>query len=262
MTCSRVVVWYAGAKPNAFWFRVLVALTHAWTGLTLRPTAAIFGLHERTVRTYRDELERLLAAHGVVVVGGRRLCTSIDLAAHLREVAETDGEFVIIDGTEVRRERPGGGWDAQRGAYSYKTHSHAAKATVVASSGGQPIWWEANPSGEGRTHDITMLRAQVGLLGALTVAGIAVLGDLGYEGLHHDLGDRAWAPKRRRPGRRRLDRDDSIYNHGLAATRIQVEHAIRHLKRWRVLSHWRRHPDKLNTTGKAITALCSILHTG
>ena len=252
----------AGTKPKPFWFRMLVGLTHAWTGLTLRPTARVFGIHERTVRCYRDELERLLVSHGVVVAGGRRLSNSIDLAEHLHHVAETNGEFVIVDGTEVRRSRPGGGWDVQRGAYSYKTHQHAAKATVVAASDGQPIWWEANPSGEGRTHDISMLRAQLGLLGALSVAKIAVLGDLGYEGLHHDLGDRAWAPKRRRPGHRHLDRDDTLYNHGLAASRIRVEHAIRQLKRWRALTHWRRSPEKLNTTGKAITALCSILHSG
>lgn len=247
----------AGAKPKPFWFRTMVALTHAWTGLTLRPTGRIFGIDERTVRTYRDELQRLLVAHGVVVPG-RTIRDATDLAAHLHDLNERGEEFVVIDGTEVRRTRPQG-WDQQRPAWSNKTHQHAAKATVVSDPDGNPLWWEANPSGEGRTHDIAMLRAQGALLAALMVSGIAVLGDLGYEGLHHDLGDRAWAPKRRRPGRTRLDRDDTIYNHALAQSRIRVEHSIRYLKRWRTLTHWRRTPDQLDNTGKAIVALCSIL---
>lgn len=258
----------AGRPGHPFWVRLVVALTHAWQGTSVRKTAANCGVHERSVRRYRDELERLLLRAGLQArwPDGHRgpVRTTGELAGWLRATAEADPQaFVIVDGTEIRRARPGG-WAAQRPAYSSKSHQHAVKATVVATSEGEPVWFAANPTGEGRTHDITMLRRQHGLLDALRDAEIAVVADLGYEGLHHDLGDRAWAPKRRPPRQGgqpagRLSRDEKIYNHALAQARIRVEHAIRYAKRWGALQRWRRDPDKLDATGQALVNLCSIL---
>src|SRR5215212_5385385 len=45
-----------GDRPMAFWFRLLVALTHLRQGTSVRATGAIFGIHERSVRRYRDEV--------------------------------------------------------------------------------------------------------------------------------------------------------------------------------------------------------------
>lgn len=255
----------AGRPGHPLWVRLVVALTHAWQGTSVRKTAANCGVHERSVRRHRDELERLLLRAGWQArwPGGQRapVRSTGELAGWLRATVEADPEaFVIVDGTEIRRARPGG-WEAQRLAYSCRTHQHAVKATVVATPDGTPVWFAANPTGEGRTHDITMLRRQQGLLDALRDAEIAVVGDLGYEGLHHDLGDRAWAPKRRppRPHGGRLSRDERLYNHALAQARIRVEHAIRHAKRWGALQRWRRDPDKLGDTGQALVNLSSIL---
>src|SRR4051794_41508258 len=57
----------AGAKPTAFRFRLLVALSYLRLGTSLRETAAIFDIDEKSVRNWRDELEGLLVDHGVVV---------------------------------------------------------------------------------------------------------------------------------------------------------------------------------------------------
>src|SRR4051794_14623111 len=50
----------AGQKGAAFWFRLLVALTHLRQGMPCRATARVFGVHERSVRNWRDEIEGLL----------------------------------------------------------------------------------------------------------------------------------------------------------------------------------------------------------
>ena len=168
----------------------------------------MFGVHERSVRNWRDEIEALLGEHGFDPPGATRpIRTLEDLRAHLDAVP---GEAAMVDGTHVPCSMPVD-FDAQRAAYSGKDRDHVVKATVVADAQRRPLWFEGNPSGEGRTHDVTMLRAQVGLLAVLAATTATVLGDKAYVGLRHDLGpDRAFdavgqaarrGPQRRRPRR-------------------------------------------------------------
>jgi hypothetical protein len=245
----------AGRKPTVFAVRLLVALTHLRQGSSVRATAGIFGVHERSVRRWRDELERLLVAHGVVPPGADvPVRTLHDLAAFLR--AQPEDSYVIVDGTDVPRPRPGS-WQAQRPAWSGKSKRHAIKATVLADPDGNALWFEANPTGEGRTQDIAVLRSGA-LLGVLAVAGITVLGDLGYQGLGAWTTGDVYTPVRRRRGHPHLDRDSRLYNHALAQARIRVEHSIAGLKRWGALRHHRRPPATLDRTGRAITVLSSL----
>lgn len=248
----------AGGKPKAFAFRLLVALAHLRLGTSLRETGAVFAIDEKSVRNYRDEIEVLLVEHGVVVAGRDEPVRNLsELQDHLRHVAQLPEHYVIVDGTETQRARPGG-WDAQRPAWSSKSHRHVVKASVVTDPEGRPLWFEANPNGEGRTHDITMLRSVSGLLAALAVAGLVVVADLGYLGLDADLDGDVYTPRRRRPHKAHLDRDDKLYNHAVAQARIRVEHGIGHLKNWAALRRWRRHPGRYDRTGKAVTALLSV----
>jgi hypothetical protein len=179
---DRVRASGAGMRPRPFAWRLLVALAHLRLGTSLRETGSVFGIDEKSVRNYRDEIEQLLVAHGVVVAGRPEPVRTLrELAEHLEELAGLPEHYVIVDGTEVRRGRPGT-WEAQRPAFSGKSHQHVVKGTVVTDPDGQPLWFEANPTGEGRTQDIAMLRSGA-LLGVLAIAGITVLGDLGYQGL-------------------------------------------------------------------------------
>lgn len=245
----------AGRKASPFSVRLLVALTHLRQGTSVRATAGFFDVHERSVRRWRDELERLLVAHGVVPPGAAKPVRTLhDLAEHLR--AQPEDSYVIVDGTDIPRPRPGS-WEAQRPAWSGKSKRHAIKATVLSDPDGNAVWFEANPTGEGRTQDITMLRSGA-LLGVLAIAGITVLGDLGYQGLGDSIAGDVYTPRRRRPGRD-LSVDDKRYNHALAQARIRVEHSIGRLKRWGALRHHRRPPHTLDRTGKALTVLGSIL---
>jgi transposase-like protein len=252
---GRVRAPGAGRKPTPFSVRLLVALTHLRQGTSVRATAGIFGVHERSVRRWRDELERLLVAHGVLPPGAAEpVRTLADLAEHLR--AQPDDSYVIVDGTDIARPRPGS-WEAQRPAWSGKSKRHAIKATVLADPDGNAVWFEANPTGEGRTQDIAALRSGA-LLGVLALAGITVLGDLGYQGLSDWTTGDVYTPVRRTRGHPHLDRDSQLYNHALAQARIRVEHAIAGLKRWGALRHHRRPTTTLDRTGRAITVLNSI----
>lgn len=245
----------AGRKPTVFAVRLLVGLTHLRQGTSVRATAGLFGVHERSVRRWRDELERLLVAHGVVPPGADEPVRTLrDLADYLR--VQPDDSYVIVDGTDVPRPRPGS-WEAQKPAWSGKSKRHAIKATVLADPDGNAVWFEANPTGEGRTQEIAALRAGA-LLGVLALAGITVLGDLGYQGLGNWTTRDVYTPVRRPRGRPHLDRDSRLYNHALAQARIRVEHSIAGLKRWGALRHHRRPPAALDRTGRAITVLNSL----
>jgi hypothetical protein len=255
----------AGRKPVPFRVRLLCALTHLRLGISVRATASMFGVDEKSVRNWRNELEAVLVAHGVVVAGRAAPVRTLDeFGDYLKERAaqsdpdDPDSQFyVVVDGTDIARPRPGD-WASQRPAWSGKSHKHAVKGTLVCDPDGNPLWFEANPSGEGRTQDITMLRSGA-LLAALSMSAVAVLGDLGYLGLDRDLPDNdVYVPRRRRPNRPRLDRDDRLYNHALAKARIRVEHAIARTKRWGALRQHRRHPDRLDQLGRAIVVLDSI----
>jgi hypothetical protein len=252
---DRVRAPGAGMKPRPFRFRLLVALTHLRQGTSLRATGGMFDVDEKSVRNWRDELETLAVAHGVRVAGrDRPVRTLADLAEYL--VGRGDDDYVIIDGTDIPRPRPGT-WEAQRPAWSGKSHDHVVKATVVADPDGNPIWFEANPSGEGRTQDITMLRSG-SLITVLGLSAITILADLGYQGLGGEVAGDVYTPNRRRPRKKHLDRDERLYNHGLAQSRIRVEHSIARLKRWGALRQHRRRPDTLDRVGRATVVLDSL----
>lgn len=243
----------AGQKGSALWLRLLVALTHLRQGTSCRATAEIFGVHERSVRNWRDEIEGLLAAHGCQPPGAARPIRSLaDLAAHLDQAGT-----VMVDGTEVPRSMPTN-WDGQRAAYSGKTRDHVVKGTVIADRSRRPLWFEANPSGEGRTHDMSMLRAQFGLWSVLGTTTAIVLADKGYQGLRTELGeDRARVPRFRRRGQDKPAAQRAA-EHAMSAERMPVEHAIGRMKWWRQLAYWRRPADRFDRTGKAIAVLASL----
>lgn len=244
-----------GDKPNPFWFRLLVALTHLRQGISLRATAAILGIDEKSVRNYRDEIVRLLASHGCQPPGAARpIRTLDDLKEHLDGLPE---ECCMVDGTHVERSMPVE-FDAQRAAWSGKDRDHVAKGTVIAGSHRRPVWFEANPNGEGRTHDITMLRAQTGLLEVLARTRAHVLADKAYGGLIHDIDpDRVVTPEKK-PRGGELDELARMTNRDLSSIRMPVEHAIGRMKWWRALRYWRNDMARFAPTGKAIATLASI----
>jgi hypothetical protein len=242
-----------GDRPNPFWFRLLVALTYLRQGTSTRATAAIFGIHEKSVRNYRDEVVRLLAGHGCHPPGAAHPIRDLaDLVAYLDGV-----DTVMVDGTEIPRSMPVD-FEAQRAAFSGKSRSHVHKGTVVADGSRRPVWFEANPSGEGRTHDVTMLRAQLGLMAVLGTVAATVLADKAYTGLRHDLGEQRCRIPRQKPRNQPKSEDQRALEHQWSSERMPVEHSIGRMKWWRVLRWWRAADHRFAATGKAIATLASI----
>jgi len=255
---GRVRAPGAGRRPFPFWLRLLVALTHLRQGTSVRATGQIFGIHERSVRRYRDEVEELLAAHGFQPPGAKRPIRTLDDLAEY--VAGLAAGTVLVDGTEVRRWSPYP-WEEQKAAWSGKSKDHVVKATVVSDRGRRPLWVEANPSGEGRPNDMAMLRAQRGLMGALqfgVAAGAVVIADRGYPTLTRDLGaDGAITPVYANKHHPIAD-IDRRFNRALSSMRMPVEHATGRMKWWRALHYWRRPVPAFTHTAKAIGILATL----
>jgi hypothetical protein len=246
----------AGRKPRPFELHLLVALTHLRQGHTTRATAAMFGIHERTVRNWRDEVEELLGDHGFRPPGARRSIRTLeDLQAHL-DAAQ--GGACMVDGTHVPTKMPVD-FEGQRAMFNGKDRDHVVKATVVADGQRRPLWFEANPSNEGRTHDVTMLRAQAGLLAVLGATTATLLADKAYGGLKYDIDPEGlltpWVKWRGGV----LSDEDRDANHLLSSLRMPVEHAIGRMKWWRAMRYWRRPADRFQRGGKAIAVLASML---
>ena len=256
MRGGRVRAPGAGRKPRAFAQRLLVVLTHLRQGHSTRATAALFGVHERSVRNWRDEIEELLGDHGFRPPGARRSIRTLDdLRAHLDR---TPGEACMVDGTHVPTKMPVD-FEGQRAMYNGKDRDHVVKATVVADAARRPLWFEANPSNEGRTHDVTMLRAQVALLAALGATTATVLADKAYVGLKHDIDPDGVLTPWVKPRGGVLSDEDRDANHLLSSLRMPVEHAVGRMKWWRALRYWRRPADRFQRGGKAVAVLASML---
>ncbi|MBN2113586.1 MAG: transposase [Acidimicrobiia bacterium] len=169
----------------------------------------------------------------------RPIRTLEDLAAYL--ACLRDGTL-LVDDTKISRWSPQA-WEEQKAAWSGKAKDHVVKATVLSDRGRRAIWVEANPSGEGRTGDIAMLRSQQGLLPALqagVAAGTVVLADRGYPTLIQDLGGQGVITPVYANRYHPISDHDRMFNRALSSTRMPVEHALGRMKRLRALTYRRR----------------------
>ncbi|WP_243715615.1 transposase family protein [Micromonospora sp. KC207] len=121
----------------------------------------------------------------------------------------------------------------------------------------------------GSMHDITQART-AGLVDLLLNAplDVQILADAGYQGLDTDTGGAVITP-RPRPRKRQTSLPPSVIAAHEAARkrhssqRIRVEHAIGHLKNWRILGRYHGRRESFDTTIRAIAGLLSDhQHTG
>lgn len=105
--------------------------------------------------------------------------------------------------------------------------------------------------GKGRTHDFRLLRQSKVRLGSRLC-----LADKGYQGivkLHPD----SIIPQKK-PRRRSLSKEDRQANRALARLRVKVEHGIRRLKRFRILS--KRYRNRRKRFGLRVHLLAGIIN--
>ena len=82
----------------------------------------------------------------------------------------------------------------------------------------------------GRVHDFRVYKESRPLI----AMSIEKLGDTGYQGIQK-LHARCIIPRKKKRGTE-LSRDDKRFNHELSSKRIEVEHVIGSLKKFRIIS--------------------------
>jgi hypothetical protein len=163
---------------------------------------------------------------------GRKRRKSLDVL-----LADTPGLVVLVDTFEQRVQRPRERAEADR-HYSGKKKQHTLKSQVGVDEDSGRIC-DVSESVAGPRADITLLVAS-GLLNELP-PDVGAAGDLAYVGIAALHGQGLGATPRRKPRGKDRPPQDVAYNRAFARRRIQVEHTIGRIRRYRSLSDTDRH---------------------
>ncbi len=191
--------------------------------------AAVFGISQATVSRRFEALRDVIAA------------VLDDMAPDPTEAAR--GCTVLVDGTLART----WDWASRDDLYSGKHKDTGYNLQVATSLSGRLL--AVGTPVPGARHDAHAWHTS-GLAATLDgMDGMDVLADLGY------LGTGALTGTRKPPGED-LSPDRTAANKALAGIRAVVEHAISHLKNWKILGGRCRAPlHKYNSIVRAVTAL-------
>ncbi len=209
--------------------QALLVLAHLRNGDTYTQLASGFSIGTATAWRYVRESVDLLAAlaedlHAAVARAGR-------LA------------YAILDATLIPIDRLAD----QKPYYSGKHRRHGLNVQVLADPIGRLVW--ASPALPGAVHDLT-----IGLIDALTSAGVQVLADKGYQG----AGGTIRTPFKRHRYRPRLSSGQKAVNRSHARIRAMGERAVATLKTWKVLAKLRCCPHRATAIVQAVLTLEAI----
>lgn len=229
-----------------FTSRLFVCLVYLRWDLSFRALGALVGFSKDTVHRAVNECTPLLAAKGITRPDGTTV-TNIDSLADA--LAAVDHQ-VIADGTFVPIPRPGGGWAAQKSKFSGHRHRHCHTTQVICDTSGHLLWVTGDEPGP--THDQTALVTSK-IPEMIRDGAGTLVADRAYRGIAgHVEGLEVLVPISGVP------HGQSAYNKAHAVLRVQVEHRIRDLKRRKILHDFRRNPDRLTDTLRAIAALATL----
>jgi hypothetical protein len=196
---------------------------------------------ESTVRRWRDEVLRLLAAKA----------PRLDRA--LKKIAARGGQAVLIDGTLIPTRRRTG--PDNRPNYSGKHRRHGLHLLALTDERGRLIWISA--ARRGSTHDITAARHDH-VLAHLREAGLGVLADLGFLGLDDEPENPVVITGYKATRKRKLTTGQKNANTALSAARALVEHGFAHLKNWRILTKLRTDPARATSLLRSLLVLTNL----
>ncbi|MFC7713595.1 transposase family protein [Nonomuraea recticatena] len=210
--------------------QALLVLAHLRNGDTYTRLAAGFSVGTTTAWRYvQESVERLAILADEVQAAAAR-------AAWLA--------YAILDGTLIPIDRLAD----ERPYYSGKHKQHGVNVQLLADPVGRLVW--ASPALPGAVHDVSAART-VGLIDALTSAGVKTFADKGYQGAGGTIRT-PFKRHRHRPGLSRSQRD---VNRAHARIRAIGERAVATLKSWRVLTKLRCCPHRATALVQAILVL-------
>ena len=214
----------AGAKHRLLFVeRLLATLVHLWHGTTHDVLACWFGADRSTITRAIGEVRPLLAERGGTVSPSVRLRTPAEVIDHLG----ADGKTGIIDGTEIRIQRPAASSKAWDRFISGKNKQNAVKTMVVTDGDGRVLC--CSPTKPGSCADVIHAR-QLGLVRLLTQGpAVEILVDAGFQGLGAQTGGRVVTPPHRKFKKNAPDWYEQTYvwqRKAHSSRRIRVEHGI------------------------------------
>ncbi|SDM79913.1 transposase family protein [Nonomuraea jiangxiensis] len=207
-----------------------LVLAHLRNGDTYARLAAGFAVGTTTAWHYVREVVDLLAA------------LADDVHAAVARAARL--AYTILDGTLIPIDRLAD----ERPYYSGKHKRHGMNVQLLADPMGRLVW--ASPALPGAVHDVTAAR-KVGLIDALTSAGVKTFADKGYQG----AGGAIRTPFKRHRHRPGLSRGQRDVNRAHARIRAIGESAVATLKGWNVLTRLRCCPHRATALVQAILVL-------
>src|SRR5215210_2614261 len=158
--------------------------------------------------------------------GGKKIGTLQELLEKHPEVEE-----IFIDATEQELTKPKDK-GRRKGFYSGKRKRHTAKMQVLSTK--KKLILHLSRYVPGRVSDHLLLRA-TGVMRRVP-KGVVLRVDKGYEGIEQEYPQvRIEKPRKARRGHP-LTVLEKIYNRAMSTLRIPVEHAIGHLKKYRMLA--------------------------
>lgn len=205
-------------RPSALslYRSVLLTLLLVRQNLSQTVVGDLFGISQPTVsrifRRYLPLIEQALCLH------------TPPLPQALR------GRVVVVDGTLIptgNRTQPGHKRSQYRGHPNYSGKRRAQGLTVQVLAGIDGTLLTVSAGLPGSTHDSNAYQL-TGLTDLLT--DTPVIGDLGYQGTP------VIRPRRKRPGHPTHTPENTVWNRGVSQLRWAVEHAIAHLKNWKILA--------------------------
>jgi hypothetical protein len=179
----------------------------------------------------------------------------------LEELLEKHPEFkeLFIDATEQELPRPKDK-DRRKDFYSGKRKRHTAKMQVLSTR--NKLILHLCRHVPGRVSDLLLLRA-TGVMRKIP-KGVVVRVDKGYEGLEEEYPKvRVEKPRKARRAHP-LTVLERIYNRAMSTLRIPVEHAIGHLKKYRLLAgiYRAKKPERYDESALVIAGLHNYKELG
>ena len=158
-----------------------------------------------------------------------------------RELTREDAEYLIIDATEQPVQRPKKG---QKKYYSGKKRKHTLGTQFIVGPVGRIF--SVSAAYPGSVHDFSIYKEQKG---RDRFHGIPKKADSGYQGIA--AYDRLAEIPFKKPRNGELTEEQKAYNRNLSKKRIKVEHVIREVKVFKILSETyrnrrRNHGIKMN----------------